>query len=375
MKYLLLFLSVFLLSCNNNKSVLLTKKGEVFFGLKNALSYSRKGIFFDRKTKKELVFFADAVTNKKILFFDVNGVLNDSVDLKEVTKTFEKPLNIKIISKDSILYLNKEFIVLINKKGEIKNVVDLMKLTANDTSNDVYKFLPSFSNNYIEENKNIIFSLDWQYHKNNKDNYDFKNYYIDAFKKPSIVRFDNFLTDSVSYVYEKENVFKNVFDKPKKFGRGIYYKKINDKNFIISLYSNYLLQFDEENLKVAKKILIESDYTKIGHKAFDINEEFNDVYNMPKGILTNIFYDKKIGCYYVVVLHKIEFKNDEIDYKKLDERPFSIIKYDTDFKKLNEFVFNKEKSEYLVNGIFQTEKGLLILNNDNNEKKLRFSIF
>ncbi|MDR2684155.1 MAG: DUF4221 family protein, partial [Prevotellaceae bacterium] len=82
-----------------------------------------------------------------------------------------------------------------------------------------------------------------------------------------------------------------------------------------------------------------------------------------RACVQNIFYDKSREKYYVLVGHKLknieEFNKYEYDY-----RPFSVIVFNKNFKKLKEYAF--EADIYKYRNAVMTSKGLIIQRKEQN---------
>lgn len=373
-KYILLITLFFVVGCSKNRvSSNFKPKNNITFDVGFNPSFEFCGSFFDKKNSNELIYFADPVTNKVIKFFNPNGKIQDSISLKNLSKATSTILSLKVISKDTLLFFNYTQIIAVNSKGNVFKLIDLQFLTQNDPSNEIYEFM---SNN--EANKNsLLLGLNWVKNKNeNKDLSDVE-YFSESFKKPSIIKINKFLSDSISYTYSSHNHYNSLYNSPKIFSERFRYKQTNNKVFLISFFSNNLLEYDINKLVVLKKIPIVSDFTKIGIEPLkvddpDFSSETVIQKNKMAGAITGLFYNYKTKQYIVLVRHQIE---KDFVYKE-KERPFSIIRYDKSFNKISEVVANKEQFDYYGYNLIQTQNGIIILNNKNtNDKKLSFSIF
>lgn len=249
--------------------------------------------------------------------------------------------------------------------------MDMLKA---NTLRDVYEIADSYKTNTAFNSKTCFLGLSWI--KNGNKNLSNKDYFIEAFDKPSIVKLNNFFTDTVSYVFNKTNHYRSWYNEPKVFSEGFNYRQVRNYAYIFSFFSNEILQFDIKNLKVIKNIPVISDYTSIGKKPLDIDvEEISSreviLRSKMAGAITDIFYLPNKKCFYVIVRHEINKEDVDEEFY----RPFSFIKYDENFNKINETVINNDKVDYIGYNIIQTKQGLMIQTNaKQNEKAVTYSL-
>lgn len=131
--------------------------------------------------------------------------------------------------------------------------------------------------------------------------------------------------------------------------------------------------------RLTKEIPIESDfYEKFDKmKRFD-NQELDKFY-VESFCIDRLHYDKKNQLTYVFIYHAIPYVNKDSGEKNAYEnKPFSIIVLDSNFKKLTEQKF--EGSTYSLMGSFVTSEGLFLsLNNPRSktfdENKFKYKLF
>ena len=381
MKIFLLFTFLIFYSCNSNVSSILNVKEIINFNVGFNPESRFTGSFLDKISGKEIIYFAEPITRKVIKFYDIKGKIQDSTSLIELSKATSRINSLKVISKDTILFFNFNQIIAVNRYGKIWKRIDLKELTFNDKSNNIFDFNDSFKSNNEVDSKNIILGLNWVSNKNNrinKNNFSYKDYFISSFNNPSIIKLNDYLTDSISYKYSNQNHYKSLFDKPQIFSEGFNYRQINGKIYIISYYSNNILVFDKDKLKVINKFEILSNFTNIGNTPFDANADVNKfsgekaiIESKSAGAIVDIFYFQKNKIYYVIVRHEIDIE----DVSNEKDRKFSLIKYDNFFKKISEAVINDNIINFFGYNMIKTDIGLMILNKKNtNDKNLSFSI-
>ena len=373
------FFAFFLLynSCNKTIEVeTFESKETIIFNIGFKPEFRFAGSFFDEINNEEVIYFAEPVTNKQIKFFNAKGEFLDSINLESLSKSSSHLNSLKIISRDTIMFLNYNEIIVLNKNGRVCKRVDLKKVISNNASNDIFEFTDSFRGNKYTNKEKMILGLSWSSNKFDNKTLSYEDFFIKSFSKPSIIRLDNYLTDSITYKFSSQNHYKSWYKEPKIFSEGFNYRQINGQLFIFSFFSNEILIFDIEKLKVIRKISINSNLTSIGIEPYNVNEtEFSGEKAMVKaksaGAITDIFYLANKKQYYVLVRHEL----DEEKILNEKERPFSIIKYDSFFNKLSEMVINDTDVDFYGYSVLETKDGFMMLNKKNtNEKMLSFSI-
>lgn len=376
--FILLSCFFIIVSCDEKKSTLsLNIKGEISFDTGFNPESKFSGAFFDKNTREEVIYFAEPVTQKIIKFFNTEGKILDSISLKNLSQVTPTINSLKVISRDTILFFNYTQIIVVNKTGNVRKQIDLQKLVENDKSDDIFEFNDAYGSGYEIDNSSIILNLNWVKNKRTKTDLSYEEFFLRNYDKPSIIKINNFLTDSISYTFSKQNHYRSFTEKPKIFSEGFNCKQINNRTFIMSNYTNFMLIYDKNKLKVIDKISIFSDFTAIGREPLNIDDSSfasKETFEKAKmaGAITNLFYNYKTKEYFVVVRHQIE---KDFIYKE-KERPFSIIKYDKNFNKISEVIINQNKLDYFGYKLIQTQSRIMILNNKNtDDKKISFTIF
>jgi hypothetical protein len=108
MKYriIILFFTLFgFLSCKHTNNLEINKKGLRFdIGFESRSKF--EGTIYNKISQNTSFYFADPVTEKKVIFFDIDGRKTDSISLSKGLKIIQHIEDIVIISKDSVLLRN-----------------------------------------------------------------------------------------------------------------------------------------------------------------------------------------------------------------------------------------------------------------------------
>jgi len=314
---------------------------------------------------KEYICFGDYKTNKKIAFHTFNDTLVQYVSLKKIIEEGESIMGFEIINSDSIYiltyYSNKVF--LINNVGEVKSRFDYNSL---QSINNKYGLMRSRTP-FLFNDSTFIFLLSAKYDKSYKN---FKEFVIESYKKPNLIRVVNFKKDSIKTKLGLFGLYNSFPNYKEVFLNGNNYKFINKKIFFMSQYSDSLFIIDPFSLTIEKKVKISSKYSVIKIEPLTIQEydKGENVDYTSNGRMSDIFYDKKQNIYYVFAVHK----------KQENTWPWSIIVLDSNLKTIDEIKMDETK--YSFSGMM-TSKGLLIsnyyetLNDKDHFKKNTYSLF
>ena len=378
MKYLAILIILLLKSSCKKEDAqeAIEVKETIIFDVGFNPNFNFVGTFFDKISHEEVIYFAEPVTNKQIKFFNIKGKLLDSINLENLSKMMPTINSLKVISRDTLLFFNYGEIVVVNKKGAVLKKIDLNKVISKDSSNDVFEISNDFGSNKDCNGQNIILGINWSSNKIDNKKLSYKDFFIKNFNKPSIIRLDNYLTDSITYKFSLQNHYKSWYKEPKIFSEGFNYRQINGQLFIFSFFSNDILVFDIEKLKVIEKVCVKSNETSIGIKPLGVNEtEFSGENVIKKakaaGAITDIFYLANKHQYYIIVRHEVD--EDNVGNEK--DRPFSIIKYDELFNIVDEIIMTNKNVEFFdYYRVIETKNGFMKLNKKHtNEKSLSFS--
>lgn len=335
-----------------------------------------RGIYYDSTKQRQLIYISEPFTQKKIVFYDLKGAKVDSVPLKEINNIIQKVEAIFVRNLDSIVVFGSEKIVLINQRGNVKFVNDLTKFAANEKG-DLFMFRFSSLSNFSYSSKKIYVNCSW--YNNAFDDYfekykigtlEFGKYYYEQFlKNPDLIAVNNYLTDSISITFSKENNYKKFLEKPSAFSEAFYFREIEGELLLFSHYSNLILRLDKETMGVLDKTIVISDYTTVGVQPIEFSKDNHTSFGkansqklQSEASIFDLLYDYRKKLFYIIVAHDFnKKKNQDIKY-----RPFSILTYDNNFKKIKEtkFEYGTHSPYYCL----ATQKGLLVLKSYEDEK-------
>ncbi|MDO4728235.1 MAG: hypothetical protein Q4B43_04430 [Bacteroidota bacterium] len=333
------------------------------------------GSYYDKTLKKRLIYLSNPVTEKKMDIFDDQAQKLYTINLEEGVASLNKDTyNINVISKDTIImygfYNNK--ISIINAEGKVWRNIDL----SSKLEKDNFRIRPSENYGGTSVGNSVVLNLEF----NNYDKTDtilnlekhFKNLYSNIFESYKYGYIPNIFSDSVEVRYFAEGFYKNFYEKPYVFVEPNYYRVLNDKLFSFSVYSDQLLVYDLDKLKLEKKQQLKSDYTKIGidpptieHPIEDILQEEINIRARCVGYTQDIIFDSRHQKYYIT--QHLENLSDA------PRKSFSIIFLDTDYNQVGEFLLDKEQMIRSWTPIL-TDRGIMLCSKkntiDENAKKI-----
>ena len=335
-----------------------------------------RGIYYDSTKQRQLIYISEPFTQKKIVFYDLKGAKVDSVPLKEINNIIQKVEAIFVRNLDSIVVFGSEKIVLINQRGNVKFVNDLTKFAANEKG-DLFMFRFSSLSNFSYSSKKIYVNCSW--YNNAFDDYfekykigtlEFGKYYYEQFlKNPDLIAVNNYLTDSISITFSKENNYKKFLEKPSAFSEAFYFREIEGELLLFSHYSNLILRLDKKTMDLVDKIKVISDYSTVGVQPVELSKDNHAAFGkvssqklQSEASIFDLLYNEKKELFYVILAHDFSKKEgQDIKY-----RPFSILMYDKNLKKVKEtkFDYGTHSPYYCI----ATQKGLLVLNRYEDEK-------
>jgi len=358
--FLFLVILITILSCTrtNHSSLNLEKHDIVSFNT----GFTLWGIHWGtiKVSKDTLIYFADVMTNKKIIFFSLTGEKIKTIPLDTILKKHIEIDDICVKSLDSVIVLARyaNQIYFINGIGNITKHIDLDPyLFINGYEFEVYS--TSFPNSDFCLNNDFLFGMGLA--KFSDEGLTRQQYLYNFFKTKYhldyFIKFSN-LSDSIYFKTGFNQLYASF--KPNQFiVEGNYFRFVNNKIFVLTAYKDTVYELDTD-FNILDRHKIVSDYTNLdlGRNIVDIKDVDNDpdytnVIAQTCGWLSVFYYDAFQKRYYVTVYHKVNVKNERKD--RAENRPWSLLVYDNKFNKLGEFVFNgKEYNDdfiILKNGI------------------------
>lgn len=358
----LLFIPIFfgfLLSCSHEKSKLV-EVGSVSYQFRFPSGNFKINIFDD----KEYVAFADFVTNKEISVFDIDGFHKYSIDLESlmidnsvrfISFTFQHPDTLLLLGR----YNNKVY--QIDKSARLLKIFDYAELVSKNV-----ELLPpvSFSNGilkvglvYAREDIEPDISKREAWIANNMLRLTSPVLFIDS----------NVYDTLKNHTFQFKSFYERIARSDQWPIEGNPIKVIDSLTVLASSYSDSIFIYVHK-LNLIESVQVASKYTDISltprtYEEIEADDGAINATFLEHGFISDIHFDRYRQLYYCFVRHKANG----------DARPFSIIVYSDEFKKLDEFKMDEIK---YFGSAFVAKKGFYLLNNDPTDRTVnRFTIF
>lgn len=343
----------------------------IVFDLKSDASRYRVQSYYDKEAKEERVCFTDTHTDKIIKFYDTKGNLLHKTPLDSASIILQNIESLKVVSLDTIiLHSHQENkLVFINRFGKIWKRLILSSILKDDKGNC---FKIGFINIIEKGELSIIASVFWENNEKKakpSNHFDYlRDYSINANRAPFVCKISKLFATKPTVDWGMYGFYQNLGNVADWYMelRGISF--INNNLFLYSIYTDTLYQV-QQNLALERKIKISSTYTKVGHakplKTDDnslqkiIKEKTYNLVGRTAGYVEHLGYDKNKEKYYISVFHQIPITTPE-ENSGNDNRPFSILVFDKQFKKIKEVFFdNKTYNSHPISiqkGVFLVKK-------------------
>lgn len=388
-----LILCTVIISCQTKKQSpktphahILNPHHEVTFDVGYPVRHKFNGCYFSRVDSTEYFYFADPATHKEIIFFTFKGVLKWRIPIKEMLKFGNDVNSISVVSPDTIIglvnYSNKIFIL--NSLGNCWKKLDVNEqLTASTLGR--YELTGSIFNHFLITEQDLIFCTDLQqnwdtliYNKSQLETYRFLFSRLN--NRYQFIKIENIYGDpKIQYG------LKNFY--PNKSGEYLYgevgnYCYLNKRLFIFSFFSDTIYEVKIDDFTIMNKFHIQSNETKIGYEPIHITEDYflktpGEASQKAKtqGRINHIYFDNYTNRFIISVMHSVPYESP--DSLIAENRTWSILIYDNNFRKLDEISFNRKT--YFMD-IIPCKEGILISNNwqtwNNYDKtKARYMLF
>lgn len=338
----------------------------VSFLLPFSQSPNHSAKYYDKKSKQQLLYFADLTTRKKVIFFNKKGQEKYSVDLTDGLKSLDNNVHdIEVISLDTILliqpYTNR--VVLLNQEGHVWKNIDLnqtLKLTLDSVQQ--YEFISSLSNtSAIINNQDLVFFVNIILNDKGYDSpfdWVFANR-VNYWKNNQFIRINNVLSDSPSHLFggklrqaispkDSNAYIVEIFN---------HFLVTTKYIYATNLFSNKVFIIDAETLEVIGVKVIKSKYTSLGipvlsSKTTEENEMVSKKVSQffkQKGKLGTINYNETKEHFYIQA---------GIDHDSKQAGNWILMIFDKDFNKLNEYLINPK--DYLA-PLVVTDEGFMLI--------------
>ncbi|MCP1994990.1 hypothetical protein [Flavobacterium sp. HSC-61S13] len=364
------FLFILTVSCGKSEDKWLPSRSVVFdIGFVNQGKFS--GILYDSESKENLFYFADPISDRIIKFYDNRGNLNDSVSLVAAVAEIQVVDGISVISKDSIVLLNKRAnqLQVLDRGGNTWYRLDLNQFSFDTGA--IYHFSSSISGNFVLEGNSLLLHPIWygnpQDIKENKvprEGYESAKYYYTHFvHSPHLIKIEDVFSPSPKAIYGLDDFYWNMENKVAAYIDGCFSTYKKGKVFVFSCFSPNLFCVNPINLQIIEEIRIVEDAQAVALPAPLAQTIDSDVLNFElqhKSIVGDFGYSSKNKKYILIQTIDIS-KNKEKDY-----RPFKVSVLDEKFKIEKVVVFDEGK--YLWYSSFIADDGVYILKKVEDEK-------
>lgn len=346
--------------------------------------------YTDHKTGANYVYFSNFVTSKKMIFYDLDGQFQFSVNLDSLVDSNIRIEDVTVEHRDTIFVIekNSKNLYELDSTGKVRDFILMKNFDSNwinEYGSSIYSGFGSNSNCFYFRNELSIkneFDLEKRIER-------IKKYYNVELNSPVIVEvcFDKKRSEqSAKYNPIFENVREEYSNNDDFTFEFTYYYVSKQYVFLASWYSDNVFVYDRINHKRLNNISIQSDHTDIGGSPFKITpENMENSQALLKqrgsfnGQINRIFYDDLRELLYVLVFHEQKNRSSSV-YGAA--RAWSLIVYNKDFKKVYEEAF--EHDEYSMGFTKLTPRGLMIRkrekqqhekNKRSKEKVYTFDIF
>lgn len=378
-RYYYSFFLVFLLACKGKQEAgfVFQKKETINFKTAFRPNHMFSGAFVDAKSGEEYIYFGDLITEKKIVFYDLNGHKKNEIDFTNVIKeNFTQVTDIYVKSLDSF-YLYSDYsgqLVLSDKKG-----VCLKKRSMGALNSKEKEYYTSVFGNFGYQNSLFFVSSD---PFNATTIEDVNKWYNDKNSNSYISQF-NAVFDTAYTQTQHLSKFRSSFIPKNSLDCELSYYTVSKQYiFISSWYSNKVFCYDWHSKKMLRPYTIKSKKTNIGSKPSIIDEKnfqnMNELIKIAgsfKGTINRFFYDEKNKLLYVLVFHE---QKDLRSQNYGGGRDFSLLIYD--HKRIKVFEKSFASEDYSSGFSILTSKGLLVRKNEKFNRNLnvndyRFDLF
>lgn len=343
--YIVLFLMITILSCQNNNDISLGKL-YVVDTVKMDLGYasSAKSTFYYGDST--FFAFADFRTRKKISIFNEEGLLIREIAVKDLMEEVgHRFISMASSSPDTIALLNP----YVNQVYLIDENANL--LYQKDYS-DLFKQNVELGSLINYQHGKAIFTISYHDNLNKTSEEDWIQFYEDS-KEFYKILIDTSFYDTVRPILSMNELYNRFIDKGYSALEGTHINYLENSFVFYSSYSDSLYLFNDDG-DINKVIGMKSKKYPAKVKALTYEEFHKDEEALRENwvagsFISEVLWDKYRKLYYVFLKHKMI----------KDVLPFSILVYDEDFDKLAEIEMSHEK--YLLSAMVG-KRGLYLLN-------------
>ena len=363
--YLLCISLFFLYSCGTNTEEKIEFESIAFdVGFKN--NPTLQGIYCDKNTQIEEVFFVKDSISPRILFFETqSGSLSDSINLNAIATIIGRISKVSILNKDSIILMstNSNRIIGIDRECNIHFNHDLKKLL--HSNGNIYSFHPSMLPTAVHNNHSIILGTTW---KGNKEKKTYKtpyDEYIDCYRNychsAQLCKIDSIYNKHPTITWGLKEYYINQISATVKpyFEYNTLYYLFNDQIIYANYYDKNIHRLNVETLEIEEsKLMIPKTLNLLSSIKFkgeiDPEDALLELQNRKNSdYVCNILYSNDYKEYYIFIKTGIDNSTtDELGYT------FSIMTYSNHFDFIKELKI--DSTDLLPQGALLSNKGILI---------------
>ncbi len=354
------WLCLVMMGCGSKHELTMHFKKTVVF---DNIGYAsvRFGGFITTANGQQWVYFANAETGKKIVFYTLDGKKVYEVPLQKIHERGEMVGGIAIVDFKKIIVQTKynNRLYVIDSSGAIGRVVNLPKTFPDGLGFELYS---SFTNGSLLYKDNVLLntSIDFPTDSNLSLEAAYNIYSKRKNAAPFFMMVPGLGSDTAGLVLGNKGFYgRFVKDGNVNVELGMYTCSA-DNDYIIqySLYSDSIY-ISGKDLTINKAYQIRSKYTEIGAQPLANGATMGDsleLLALTSGLIINVNYDKYHHFYYLSVRHKVPMNSER---KKMAEfSPWSIIVLDDNFNYIDELLMEPEK--YVPGELLVVKDGILI---------------
>ena len=336
----------------------------------------------DRADKSECVYFADAVTEKKIAIFSLTGLLLQTVPLGEVLNNLHQIDGITVLHPDTIVINGKynNRVAIIDRTGRCSVLADLSDHMRRPDGLTYELWTSNFGPFVLEKHLCFLVSLvansiggycgqdaprvneTYRYEWLDRNGPHFASLSLDS------------ITDGPRLIWGPTESDKDTIQNIALVHRLGSYACVNGLWFAFSINSPDILILDPVRMRDVRRIPVRSDFTSTCRepvmlpkgKVLNLQDSLNDrLYN--GGFIETIHFDRPSQRYLVILRHRVI--KEIMDGKEHRRGAYTLQQYDRDFNFINEtpITDNKHKLPFML----CLPQGTYVIRSESKREKMR----
>ncbi len=324
------------------------------------------------ENNREYIYYADPITRKEIYFKDFNDSLIHSLKIDFVYKQMDEIIAINVINIDSIYLSSRTKALLIDKRGQQLDLINLEKLSP--AAYELYAYPQVINPKHARDNH--FFFVSHSYSEDFIDSLlhnEGKYKYLKFLKKNELHNYHSLhlshSKDTIILEFIAKGFYARFSSEPFNLNElsGIY-STGDDRIMISTTFSRYCYIYSIRNQRIIDSIQINSNYEYkqrpiLKVKPDNVKQILEPVRYSEFGRLRAIFCNSEKSLYYFILSHGKSMSNLN-----------SILLLDENLKKIGEF--NIEYDGFVFGkAIYSNNHGLLIPKLDETKTKLTYHKF